>query len=190
MSDAKGSTPLDPPHEKYAQLLASGLHTTLECYQMAGFDGDRRAANRSKHSAGMHDRLAFLLAEAAAKTTGAVAERIRSDEETRAYVREQLERNIRIAMGDEPRRLRVKIGKGKTARYKVDEVLDPNAHAANRALHLLGMTVGVFEHENKPPPRDELLAPRSAEDPAVAEQLERYAKRRPRLVAIAGNKIP
>jgi phage terminase small subunit len=63
----------------------------------------------------------------------------------RAWVLNRLMRNARIAMGEEPIRLKVKSTHGKTKRVTVIEieVSDRDASAANQALGLLGKTEEV-----------------------------------------------
>lgn len=186
-----GSTCLtNPRRELFCQIMAGGKTTKISAYEKAGFARDKDNCMRLAKAPEVIVRIKYLRDVAVDKATDAIADTIIKEELTKQWVLDRLMLNAKIAMGEATRRKRVqtKTTRGKIGYVEMD-VLEPSASAANAALKLLGMEVGMFAQENKPPPRNDLLAPKDASDSRVAEALERY-KAAPTLRSIAGGKEP
>lgn len=181
-----GSAPLENArHEKMVQSYAAGGLDKTEAHQRAGFLRDKSNANRAFSRPEVELRLMFLQQ----KASDAVVEVVRESAEqvalTREFVIAKLMKNARVALGEETTIVK-RIGAGGKP-VKVEVTLH-DAGAANRALHLLGLEVGMFKTETAPPPQEQIDAARNAQDPKIAEQLKRYAANGPRLLTIDGGK--
>lgn len=123
-------------HEHFVQLVATGESAT-KAYELAGYSAQGAAASASRllKSAQICERLAFLRSlkeQQHAEVTNRVIERAGLSKE---WVIAQLIENVSMAKAAEP----VLDSEGKpTGEYK------QNLPAANKALELLGVELGMF----------------------------------------------
>lgn len=124
-------------HELFAQGVVKGL-CGKDAYLKAGFTAKAdniavAAASRLLATVSVQERVNELKDKAAVKAVL-----------TREWVLERLMRNARLAMGEEP--MKVKIRKPKSDEVIELEVHRPDAAAANKALELLGKVreLGLF----------------------------------------------
>lgn len=187
MTKELGSAPLEnAKHEKMVQLYAAGGLTPTQAYARAGFKPDSGNASRVFGRPEVEARLAWLQQKASVEIIKAVGKTAGLVAATRELVIEQLVRNARIAMGDEE--IAVVMPGGKKGAKVTIRRTDRDAAAANRALHLLGLELGMFKTEQPAPAPADANAARSAQDPRVADQLRRYANGAPRLIAKDGKR--
>jgi phage terminase small subunit len=119
-------------HERYAQLLASGM-SNKEAYPAAGYKYDRFNASRlHKH---LRPRIEAIQRQQYAAQTAAMAQASAEPWLTRDYVLASLKENAERAMQASP----VLDAKGQpTGEYRWD------GSVANRSLELLGKELGMF----------------------------------------------
>lgn len=117
---------LNPRQKNFCRLMAEGKHTQAECYRLAGYSRGKAGQDNSWHLAKQPHIKAYiakLQALASARTTASLA-----------YVLDGLKE---VADAGRERVLHAEIA-GELV-YKMAD-----ASAANRALELLGKTMGAF----------------------------------------------
>ena len=126
---------INPRHEHFAQLVASGVNAT-EAYITVGYSkrGAHASAHRLQHNPSVFRRLEEL--------RGAVLERsLEKAAVDRAWIIERLKSNVERARQVEP----VLDREGKTTgQYRFDVT------GANKALELLGRSIGLFVDQGEP----------------------------------------
>lgn len=182
-----GAAPLaNAKHEAMIQFYAAGGLGQTDAYVRAGFRKDSGNAARAFERPECVLRLAWLQKQMSDKIVDVVVESAVQVKESRAWVIEQLILNARISMGQQP--ITVK-SVGKSGATIKAERTERDAQAANRALHLLGLELGMFKTEVPAPPPEDIDQARNAADPKIAEQLRRYASGKPRLIASEGKTV-
>lgn len=128
---------LKPQHEKMARALASGM-TIKEAYIAAGYNyGNGKSATRMANDSRITQRVAQIQAERAADDVEARQRAVKKAGLTKEWVIERLMYNAERALRGTP----VLDANGvQTGKFSGK----PEGHVANRALELLGQTMGIF----------------------------------------------
>jgi hypothetical protein len=123
-------------HEHFAQLVSNGENPT-RAYVLAGYseNGAKQSANRLLTNADLCARIAHLRSIKEQKHAAAVTTVIAKAGLSKEWVIEQLMENVSMAKQAEP----VRDNEGNpTGEYR------QNLNAANKALELLGVEMGMF----------------------------------------------
>ena len=128
-------------HELFVQNIAEGM-SQVKAYQSAGYDANDRAASVAATRLLANPKIKARLDELLAVKTKLLERSMQQTHLTKQWVIEKLKKNAMIALGEEKVKVsRVDKETGTTIEM---EVVDRDPAAANKALELLGKTLGVF----------------------------------------------
>lgn len=153
-------------HELFVQNIAEGM-SQVKAYQSAGYDANDRAASVAATRLLANPKIKARLDELLAVKAKLVERSMQQTQLSRQWVIEKLMKNAMIALGEE----KVKVSKldKETGTTVEMEIVDRDPSAANKALELLGKTLGVFIE------RKEVGGPGDF-DRMSEDELERYIR--------------